>query len=88
MSKYDNPFTWAAALIDSGASVQDSLRKVANRATYTTSQLEDVNSAINAEKYAGKQVWNSTTSKPVWSVATSPSSNWVYSDGTLAHTPI
>jgi len=55
----------------------------------TTASLEDLTDIINtAVKLIGKEVFNETTGRPVWSVGTSNSSVWNYADGTLAHTPV
>jgi len=56
--------------------------------TATTANLTAIANAINTtDKVAGKQVWNSSTSKPVWATGALAASTWVFADGTLAHTP-
>ena len=39
-------------------------------------------------KYAGKQVWDSTVSRPVWAVGNLAADLWVYADGATAQTPV
>ena len=54
-----------------------------------TSELTDLLDTINiAEKFVGKEVFNTTLGRPVWAVGTLDSSVWNFSDGTLAHTPV
>ena len=88
MAKLTNPFTWAAALIDSGASVSSALRKVGIPQTFTTTQLEDIGAQVNLEKYEGKEVWNTTTGRPVWASGPLASDVWVDNAGTMVHTPV
>nr|MDD5095463.1 hypothetical protein [Dehalococcoidia bacterium] len=57
--------------------------------TATTAELENSAHAINTVgKYIGKQVWNSTTAKPVFAVEVGATSVWNDAVGALAHTPI
>ena len=54
----------------------------------TTSDLDSLSSLVNTEgKYEGKQVFNTTTNKPVYAVGSSASSVWVDATGATAHTP-
>ena len=44
----------------------------------TGANLANVEHVVNTfGKYAGKMIWNSTTSKPVWAVGSSANSEWV-----------
>lgn len=57
--------------------------------TETSANLEDVAAAINTSgKFAGKQVFNVTTSKPVFAVGASAASVWADATGSTAHTPV
>lgn len=57
--------------------------------TRTTIELEDITNTINtSEKFIGKEVFNTTTNRPVWAIGIIDSSVWNFADGTLAHTPI
>lgn len=88
MARYTNPWTHAAALIDSGFSVQDAMRKVGAPVTFTTTQLEDVAAQVNLEKHEGKEVWNTTTGRPVWASGPLAADVWVDHAGTTVHTPV
>ncbi len=55
----------------------------------TTTNLANINHTVNTfGKYAGKMLWNTTTSKPVWSVGATAGSVWVDATGSTAHTPV
>lgn len=55
----------------------------------TTAQLEDISDAINTTgKYIGKEVFNTTTGRPVYALGTSAGSVWNFANGTTGHTPI
>ncbi len=56
----------------------------------TTTNLEDVNHAINtgAAKVQGTVIYNSTTDNPVYAVANADNSVWVGADGSTLHTPV
>ena len=57
--------------------------------TATTAQLIDKTSNVNTlQKSAGRQVWNSTTGKPVWATGSGTTDTWKDATGTLAHTPV
>lgn len=58
--------------------------------TATTAELTDITDTVNTSilKRAGYQVFNSTTSKPVWSVGSADGSLWVDATGATAHTPV
>ena len=57
--------------------------------SYTSTQLNDITNAVNtANKAAGKMVWNSTASKPVWAVGSTAGSVWVDGAGTTVNTPV
>lgn len=54
----------------------------------TTTQLTAIGDAINTTgKYAGKMVWNTTTTKPAWASGATAAAVWRSADGTTAHTP-
>lgn len=55
----------------------------------TSAFLADIDSTINtASKYEGKQAWDSTAARPVWSTGDATADVWVYADGTTAQTPV
>jgi len=57
--------------------------------SYTSTQLNDITNAVNtANKAAGKMVWNSTASKPVWAVGSTAGSVWVDGAGSTVNTPV
>lgn len=56
--------------------------------TATTAQLIDAASDINGEgKQEGKQVFNTTTNKPVYATGPATTDTWVDATGATAHTP-
>ena len=62
--------------------VQSSIAKSA-------AQLNDVTNSINSVgKLQGKQVFNTTTLKPVYAVGGAAVSVWYYADGSTANTPV
>lgn len=88
MPRLTNPWTHAAELIDSGMSVSQALRQVGQIQTFTTTQLEDISAQVNLEKVEGKQVWNTTTGRPVWASGPLAADVWVDHAGTTVHTPV
>lgn len=55
----------------------------------TTSQLEDIAHRVNNEdKYAGKMVWNVTTTKPVFATNAMAGGTWRDATGAIVHTPV
>jgi hypothetical protein len=58
--------------------------------TATSTELLDIADAINtgADKVAGYQVFNTTTTAPVWAVGDTDGAVWVDATGTTAHTPV
>lgn len=57
--------------------------------TVTTAELTDINSAVNTSgKYKGRRLFNTTTNRWVYAGGTLNNSNWLFFDGTTAHTPI
>lgn len=55
---------------------------------YTTTQLEDATSVINAKnKRESLQVWNTTTKRPLWAKGNSATDVWVDGTGATIHTP-
>ena len=59
-----------------------------NTVTSTTAALASVGGAINtAGKFVGKQVWNTTTSQPVWAVSAAAGGVWADAQGVTKHTP-
>ena len=58
--------------------------------TSTTTALEDVGDTINtsAAKVAGFQVFNTTTSKPMWAVGSADADVWVDATGATIHSPV
>ena len=53
----------------------------------TTAALENIASEINQERTTGQQVWNQTTSQPVWSAGAAPGWGWINSSGVTVHVP-
>lgn len=50
----------------------------------TTAQLSDATDPINTEdKFAGRMVFNSTTSLPAWAVGSGATDDWVSADITV-----
>lgn len=57
--------------------------------TATTAELADIGDVVNTTyKFPGKQVFNTTTGKPVFATGTGAADAWVNADGTTAHTPV
>ena len=56
----------------------------------TTAQLEDVSDDVNISglKELGQQVYNTTTTKPVYAQGTTPGSVWKDATGATVHTPV
>lgn len=55
----------------------------------TQTNLRAIGNAINTtNKYAGKQVFDTTNNKPVWAVGSTAGSVWVDGAGTTVHTPV
>ena len=56
----------------------------------TTTQLEDINDDINISgiKELGQQVYNTTTSKPVYAQGAIPGAVWKDATGATVHTPV
>lgn len=85
------------ARINSDASLQmgstpttvlDPSRGIRGR-SYTSTELDAIGGAVNTtDKAAGKMVWNSTVSKPVWAVGSTAASVWVDGAGTTINTPV
>jgi hypothetical protein len=54
----------------------------------TTAELADISDPVNTlNKHVGKWVFNTNTSRYVYSVGAAANSVWNFPDGTLAHTP-
>lgn len=54
----------------------------------TTAQLASLAHPVNTYgKFAGRQVFNTTTGKPVWAAGSTPAALWKDSAGATAHTP-
>lgn len=57
--------------------------------TASTANLTDISNAINTTgKFAGKQVWNSTTNVPLWASGSTAGSVWIDGSGTTVVTPV
>ena len=57
--------------------------------TNTKTNFEDIANAINTTgKYAGKQVWSTTDSLPVWAVGAAAADVWVDGTGATEYTPV
>jgi hypothetical protein len=59
--------------------------QVTDTATNFNSQAASINTT---GKYAGRRVWSSTASKPVYAAGALASSVWVDSAGTTVYTPV
>ncbi len=56
---------------------------------YIDAQFQDADSSVNTNyKEEGRQVWDSTSKKPVWATGKNPIDTWVFSDGTVAYSPV
>ena len=54
----------------------------------TSAELSAVGDAVNtADKYAGKEFFNTTVNKPVYASGSTAAAVWVYADGTTAFAP-
>lgn len=74
-----------ASLVAAGSWIKVSPARI----TATTAQLADIGHAINtADKFVGKDVFNTTTGKPVYAVGAAAGSVWNDAVGVLAHTPV
>lgn len=59
------------------------------RVTSTTAALAAIGNAINTvDKYVGKPVFNTTTSKTVYAVGATAGALWLDHAGATAHTPV
>lgn len=57
--------------------------------TATQTNLAAVGSAINTvNKYEGKQIWDSTNKRPLWSKGSNPGDVWIDGANATVHTPI
>lgn len=56
----------------------------------TTTELEDNSAAVNTVigKREGKEVWNTTTGRPVWAAGDAAGDVWVDNTGSTIHTPV
>jgi len=62
---------------------------VAYQASAAKADFEDIGNAINTTgKYAGKMVWSTTDSVPVWAAGAAAGDVWVLADGTTKYTPV
>jgi hypothetical protein len=69
--------------------IQAAVGLVRAPATATQANFRSLAATINtAGKYAGKPGWDTTNSKPVWSVGATAAAVWVDGAGTTAHTPV
>lgn len=77
------------ALIFSATPDLDDVYALLTPVTSTTAALAAVANAINtADKYAGKMVFNTTTSKPVWAAGGTAAGVWLDHAAGTAHTPV
>ena len=61
---------------------------VSETATDTTTNIEDISNTVNTVgKFEGKQVFNTTTNKPVYAAGSAAADVWVDATGATAHTP-
>ena len=55
----------------------------------TDNELNDISDPINTQnKWLGKEVYNSTTNKPVYSITANPNGQWRDGAGTATNTPV
>lgn len=54
---------------------------------YTTAQITDASSGCNSNRFESKMIWNTTTSRPLWSAGSTRTSAWVDGQGATVHTP-
>jgi hypothetical protein len=81
-------FSHASGLKLFGTQVIDASRGIRTR-SYTSAELNALANAVNTtDKVAGKQVWNSTVSKPVWAAGSTAAALWVDGSGTTINTPV
>ena len=67
----------------------DDLYALLSPVASTTAALAAIGNVINtADKYAGKMVFNATTSKPVWAVDGTAGGVWLDHAAGTAHTPV
>ena len=64
-----------------------SMAKQVGREKYTTAQITDASSACNSRRFEGKEIWNTTTSRPLWSAGDGRTDVWVDGQVTTVHTP-
>lgn len=70
--------------LSSGNSIKEHISN-----SYTQAELRDATHEVNtADKYLGRQTWDSTNSQPVWADGTDPTSVWVDGAGSILHTPV
>jgi hypothetical protein len=56
--------------------------------TSVAAGLGNIANSVNTfAKYTGKEVFDTTTGRPVWATGSGASAVWVFSDGTTAYTP-
>ena len=64
-------------------------KRVVTDETDTTTNLASISATVNTSgKYAGKCVFNTSTSKPVWAAGSTAGAVWVDATGSTAHTPV
>ena len=80
-----SPTFTGAVVVPAQAAATHALQTI----TSTTAALAAVGNAINTSgKFVGKQVFNTTTNRPVFATAATAAGTWVDSMGTTAHTPV
>lgn len=81
---------WLCTASGRPASWQEVRRPIESPASLvaTTAELNAIGNAVNtAGKHAGRQVFNTTTSRPVYATGSTAASTWVDATGAVAHTP-
>ena len=74
----------AALAVNVGSTGSQQLFTTASKAN-----LEDITNGINTTgKFAGKQIWSTTDSKPVWAAGAAAGDVWVDGTGATVYTPI
>jgi hypothetical protein len=69
--------------------VTDNLNFTSSTNSYTTTDLNDISDEANTmNKIEGREVFNTSTNRPVYATDAAAAGTWVFSDGTLAHTPV
>lgn len=68
---------------------QPNMNQIKGSIGFTTTELEDVSDLVNtSNKQQFKIVGNTTTNRLVYASGSADSDDWLFMDGTTAHTPV